>query len=72
MERLRRFEQGLGGDAAAVKAGPAQLVLVDERHTEPQLGRPESGRVTARACAQDDEVEVVGGTDCHWFRWDLG
>jgi hypothetical protein len=63
-----RLEKGLGRDAAAVEARPADLVLVDERHLEPELGRPERGGVAARAGAEDDEVEGVGRADGHAVR----
>ena len=63
-----RFEQRLGRDAAAVEARPADLVLVDERDLEPQLGRPERGRVAAGAGAEDDEIERVGRADGHVVR----
>jgi hypothetical protein len=47
------------------EARAADLVLVDEGDLEAQLGRPEGGRVAARAGAEDDEVEVVGRADGH-------
>ena len=61
----RRFEQRLGRDAAAVEARAADLVLVDQRDLEPQLAGPERGRVAARARAEHDEIEIVGGADGH-------
>ena len=63
-----RFEQRLRRDAAAVEARPADLVLVDERDLEPQLGGPERGRVAAGARAEDDEIERVGRADGHGVR----
>ena len=65
VHHLGRFEERLGRDAAPMEAGPADLVLVDERDPEAELGGPEGGRVAAGPRAQDDEVEVVGGADGH-------
>ena len=61
----RRFEQGLGRDAAAMQARAADLVLVDEGDLEPELGGAERRRVAAGARAEHDEIEVVGGADGH-------
>ena len=36
------------------------LVLVHESDPQAELGGPERRGVTAGACAEDDEVEVVG------------
>ena len=42
-----------------MEAGPAELVLVDERDPQAELRRPEGGRVATGAGAEDHEVEVV-------------
>ena len=36
-----------------------------ERDLEAQLAGAESGRIAAGAAAEDDQVEAVGGADCH-------
>ena len=56
VQQVRRFEHRLGRDAAAVEAGTADLVLVDESDAEPQLPRPERGGVAAGAGTDDHEV----------------
>ena len=43
-----------------MEARPADLVLIDERHFEAELGGPEGGGVPARAGPEHHEVEVVG------------
>ena len=60
-----QFEEGLGGDAASMEAGPADLVLVHERDLEAELGGPEGRRVAAGPRAEDDEIEIVGRADGH-------
>src|SRR4029079_1262581 len=65
LDEAGRFEQGLRRDAAAMEARPADLVLVDEGDLQAELGRPEGGRVAARARAEHDEIEVIGGADGH-------
>ena len=40
-------------------------LVVDERDLEPQLTGAECGRITAGAAAENDQVEAVGGADCH-------
>ena len=52
-------------DAAAVEARPADLVLVDEGDLQPELARPEGRRVAAGACAEHDEIEIIGRADGH-------
>ena len=50
---LARVQQGLGGDAAPVQAGAAELVLLDQGDVQAQL-RPAQGRgVTAAAASED-------------------
>ncbi len=43
-----------------METGAADLVLVDERDAQPQLGGTEGGGVAAGAGADDDEVVGVG------------
>ena len=61
----RRFEERLGRDAPAMEARPADLVLVDERDLQAELGGTERRGVPARARAEHDEIEVIGGADGH-------
>ena len=63
------LEQGLGRDAAAMEAGAADLVLVDESDLQTELRGPESGRVAAGSGAEDDEIEVVRRADGHRRGW---
>ncbi len=56
---LGGVQQRLGGDAAAVQAGTAQLVLLDEGHREAQLGRAQRAGVPAGTPAQDQDVVGV-------------
>ena len=44
---LGGVEQGLGGDAADVEAGAAEVALLDEADREAELGRPERTGVAA-------------------------
>ena len=53
---LCRVEQCLGRDAAAVQAGAAELVLVDEDDGHAKLARAERAGVAAAAATEDDEV----------------
>ena len=48
-----------------MEARAADLVLVDERDLESELGGPERRRVAAGARAEHDEIEVVGRADSH-------
>ena len=61
-----RLEQRLGRDAAAMEARAADLVLVDERDLQAELGGPEGGGVAAGARTEHDEIEVIGRADGHW------
>ena len=49
----------------AMEARPADLVLVDERDLQAELGGTEGRGVAAGAGAEDDEVEVIGRADGH-------
>ena len=61
--RLRRREHGLGGDAAPVEAGTAELVsLFNERDLEAELCGGDGAGVAGGAAA--DDYEVVKGF-CH-------
>ena len=44
---LGRVQQGLGGDAADVEAGAAEVALLDETDGQPQLRRPERTGISA-------------------------
>src|SRR5438128_5895685 len=65
MQDLGGLEERLRRDAAAMEARAADLVLVDEGHAEAELSRPERRGVATGPRAEDDEVEVVRGTDGH-------
>ncbi len=56
---LGGVQQGLGGDAAAVQAGAAEEVLLDEGHAQAELGGAQRAGVAAAPAAEDDDV--VGG-----------
>ena len=65
VDKARGLEERLGRDTPAMKAGPADLVLVDERDLQAQLGRSERRRVAARPGAEHHEIEVIGRADGH-------
>ena len=58
---LGGVQQRLGRDAAAVQAGAAQLVLLDQADGEAQLGGAQRRRVPAAAATEDDKVKVLLG-----------
>ena len=58
-EQVARLEHRLSGDAAPVEAGATNLRLLNQRHTLPELRRPEGGGVAARSAAEYEEI-VVG------------
>ena len=61
LQRMRVLEQRLGGDAAPDEARAAQrLLLLDDRHLQPQLRRANGRDVAAGARADDDDVVLVG------------
>ena len=66
---LRCVQQGLGRDTAAVQAGAADLVLLDQRHPHTELGGTERARVTTTAAAEDHEVEVVSASADMYAPW---
>ena len=57
----RRLEELLGRDAAAVQAGAADLVPLDDGDGEPGRGAVERGGVPARPAADHDDVELFLG-----------
>jgi hypothetical protein len=60
MPLVRRLEQRLRGNAADIQAGAAQgAALLDAGGLEAELGRTDGGDITARAAADDDDVEIV-------------
>src|SRR3712207_3249608 len=58
---LAGVQQGLGGDATAVQAGAADLVLLDEDHGHAQFGGAQRGGVATRDTTEDDQVGGGGG-----------
>jgi hypothetical protein len=56
---LRRVQQRLGGDASAMQARAADLVLLDEDDGLAELRRTQRRRVPAAAAAEDDDVRNV-------------
>ena len=58
---LTRVQEGLGGDAPVVQAGAPQLVSLDHRRAQAELGTAQRGGVTGTAAAEDYEVEAFGG-----------
>src|SRR5215213_2496981 len=58
---LAGVQQRLGGDAAAVQARAADLVLLDENDVQAELGRAERGGVSTGATTEDDEIGGGGG-----------
>jgi hypothetical protein len=59
--QLGRVQQRLGGDAAAVQAGAADLVLLDEGDLEAEPGAAQRRRVPSGAGTQDHQVVGVRG-----------
>ena len=55
---LRAVEQGLGGDAAHVQAGAAQVLLLDEGNLLARVSEALSGQVAAGARTEDDDVKM--------------
>ena len=52
-------QQRLGGDAAAMQARPADLLLLDQRDALAELRGAQRSRVAAAAAAEHDEIETV-------------
>src|SRR6185437_15255347 len=61
---LGRVQQRLGRDAAAMQAGPPDLVLLDQRHALAEFGRAQRAGVPAAATAEHDDV-VAADALCH-------
>ena len=55
--QLRGVQEGLGGDAAVVEAGAAELVLLHEPDGEAELNGPQRGGVAAAAATEYQDVE---------------
>ena len=58
---LAGVQQRLGRDAAAVQAGAADLVLLDQDDRLAELGRAQRSGVTAAAAAENDDIGLVLG-----------
>src|SRR6185503_5954836 len=58
MEEVGGLEHRLGGDAAAVEAGAAHSVALDEPYLQPEL-RGANGADVAHPAAEDQDVEVL-------------
>ena len=52
---LGRVQDRLGGNAAAMQAGAAHLVLLHQRHSESELRGAQRAGVAAAPCAKDYE-----------------
>jgi hypothetical protein len=52
------FQQGLGGNAAPVQAGAAEVFLLDAEDFFLQLPRADGGGITGGAAAEDEDVVV--------------
>ena len=59
-QHVGRLEQFLGGDAAAMEAGPAHAALFDDRDVQSGSSAIERGGIASRASAEDHNVEFVG------------
>ena len=59
VQQVRRLEQRLGRDAAAVEAGAAQLVALDQPDLQAKLCGADGADI-AHPAAQDQEVELLG------------
>ena len=64
---LGRVQQRLGRDAAAVQAGAADLVLLDQGDALAELGRAQRAGVAAAAAAEDDDVVRPPSATVHSF-----
>ena len=56
LHQLGAVEQALGGDAADIQAGAAQMLFFDQGDLSAQLGRPDGGYVAAGAAADDNDL----------------
>ena len=64
---LRAVEQGLGGDAAHVQAGAAQVLLLDEGDLLAGVPEALGGQVAAGTRAEDDDVKMRVTHECSSF-----
>ena len=60
-DQLGPGEQGLGGDAAAVDAGPPEQVALHQHDVGAELGRPQRRDVAGGTPAQHDDAGVRHG-----------
>src|SRR5271166_432437 len=58
VENLRRAQERFGGNAAPIETDAAQILALDDRGLEPQLGGSDSSDVASRPGADDDDVEA--------------
>ena len=56
--QVHGVDQGLGGDAARVQAGPAQGLLFNQSDVRAQLGRPDGGHIAARPSADNGNLHL--------------
>ena len=59
VEQSGALQQRLGGDAAAVQAGAAHLVRLNDGGAQAQLPGADGGDIAAGAPAQDDDVKAL-------------
>ena len=59
VEQCRALQQRLCGDASAMQARAAHLVLFDERDAKPQLRCSERRRVASHASTENRDVEPI-------------
>ena len=62
---LRALKEGLGGDAADVQAGAAQVLPLHHSRPHSQLGGPDGGHITGGAAADHNEIILF----LHGFRF---
>ena len=60
LNQLCAVQQALGGDAAHVQAGAAQVLLFDDSDLCAQLSQTDGSHIAARAAADDDHTLVAG------------
>ena len=61
LHQFSGVQQALGGDAAHVQAGAAQILLFDQGDLGAQLRGPDGGHIAAGAAADDDHAGIAGG-----------
>ena len=63
VRQLGGMEEGLGRNAAPMQAGATDLLLLDDRDLEPQLGSTDGADISGGAAADDGYVErLIGHT----------